>query len=1014
MVEEAYALGLDLGTTFSCIGVYRYGEVEIIPNRNGDRVTPSIVTIVDKDTILKGEETLEHLVKNYDSSIYAIKRFIGRDYNDKGVQEDLKKENFPFKIKGDPKTKNPIVEVTKNNEKIEFTLEEISAFVIKKLADNAEKFLTKKVNKLVITVPANFNNAQRNCTKQAAAIAGIEVLRIINEPTAAALAYGLQDKDSTKNGKILVFDLGGGTFDVTILSLNKQNEENFEILSTKGDKFLGGEDFDNKLVNYFLENFCTKIKVNMSEIMENKKIMKNLKISCENIKKVLSTNLSTILSINNFYNNEDLVESIRRDTFEELCSDLFERLRKPLDEALMDARITADEIKEIVLVGGSTRIPKIKTFLTEYFGRDCKINDSINPDEAVAYGATLMAAKILIKGDKVLQGFNLMDITPLSLGIAVGNQSKNPDILKEGLLMSVIIKRASKIPHNNSDTYCTSCDNQKVAQIKIYEGEKKYVKYNHVLGELYLKNLPPKPKGQVKIKVKFFIDVNGILNVTAAELSKDGEELRPVEAHIEYQSIGLNNEKIEELKNKNKKYYDKIKTPMIKFDFSSIRENLIECEEALKETTDEEDKYNILMSYIITFEEFINSFDQNNFDNETMLEKYYIFLKQLFESYVKVLNITQQFESIEENKKNIKNNIMNYLKIFALKSSGYLNGLLDILEKCSRRPIFYEIVIFVMEQKNINGKKCLEERKQFCRYNSLIFFESAYSLFNKYIINLPRIVTCPREVKEKCKEQLKLCLVYINEVKTGSILLLEDSIRQGKLIKSNNTGFTNSLIGFRFTNKEETEKNEIILQNYEKMLREMNPNIELTPRQTFSSPELNLKEAMCIANIVKISHSFLGKTNRRLITLCERCEFLANQLNITEKEEWFKEFCDLYKEIKSTFDLLKLNLKEMRKKIKEKYKSKFSELEMNFNKKTNKEFIDFILQNYPYQDYQNDIKNKKINTSNINQELLQNLRGKYHPDKYEHSSDDENSQLLFCIVEVIESYLNNLYENIQK
>ena len=547
-MEERYALGLDLGTTFSCIGVYRNGEVEIIPNRNGDKITPSIVTIIDDETILKCEESLDYLVKNYDSSIYAIKRFIGRDYNDRQVQEDIKKENFPFQIVGDPISKNPLVKVTKKNKEIKFTLEEISSFIIKKIVENAEKYLKGRVDKLVITVPANFNNAQRNCTKQAALLANIEVLRIINEPTAAALAYGLQNKQNTSDGKILVFDLGGGTFDVTILSINKKSEEDFDVISTNGNKFLGGEDFDNKLVHYFLDNFCRKMNENKDEILKNKKIIKNLKISCENIKKVLSSSNSTTINISNFYNKKDMIETITREEFEDLCQDLFEKLKIPLQNAIMDAKITAKDISEIVLVGGSTRIPKIKSFLMQYFGSNCKINDSINPDEAVAYGATLMAAKIVIKRDKNLSGFNLMDITPLSLGIEVLNNSKNEKILKEGLLMSVIIKRATKIPFNNSEIYYTAYDNQKEARIKIYEGEKKYVKYNHVLGELLLKGLTPKPKGQVKIKVKFFIDVNGILTVTATELSEKGEEIRPIETQIEYQSIGLNKEKIDKLK----------------------------------------------------------------------------------------------------------------------------------------------------------------------------------------------------------------------------------------------------------------------------------------------------------------------------------------------------------------------------------------------------------------------------------------------------------------------------------
>ena len=295
-IEEDYALGLDLGTTFSCIGVYRNGGVEIIPNGNGEKTTPSIVTILDNDTILKGEDTLDYLVKEYDSSIYATKRFIGREYNDSNVKNEIEKENFPFKIIGEGKGKNiPKIEVKKNNKSIKFTLEEISSFIIRKMVDNAEAFLGKKVKKLVITVPANFNDSQRNCTKQAAKLAGIEVLRIINEPTAAALAYGLEENNDQTNKNILVFDLGGGTFDVTILRINRSEETNFEILSTNGDKFLGGEDFDNKLVEYVLDDFCRIYDESKEKIKEDKKIIRKLKIHCEIIKKTLSYEYYAIL-----------------------------------------------------------------------------------------------------------------------------------------------------------------------------------------------------------------------------------------------------------------------------------------------------------------------------------------------------------------------------------------------------------------------------------------------------------------------------------------------------------------------------------------------------------------------------------------------------------------------------------------------------------------------------------------------------------------------------------------------
>ena len=426
-LEDEYACGLDLGTTFSCLGAFRNGGIEIIPNRYGETTTPSIITVIDKNNILKGEETVDYLVKYYDSTIYAIKRFIGRDFNDTNIQEEIIKENFPYKIIQDEKNKNLIVEINKDNQKIQLTLEEITSLIIQKMVESAENYLEKKINKLVITVPANFNDAQRNCTKQAAKIAGVEVLRIINEPTAAALAYGLQDKNKSMNGKILIFDFGGGTFDVTILNINRDKnnfEQIFEILSTNGDRFLGGEDFDNKLVEYTLDQFCKKNEINKEEIKKDKKAIKRLKISCEKVKRVLSYSMETTICINQFYDKKDILEKISFIQFNEITKDLIKKLEKPLKDALTDAKITADEISEIVLVGGSTRLRMVKTFLSKFFKKS-KINDSINPDETVAYGATLMAAKILIKNNNFLSDFKLMDITPLSLGVEILNDSKD-------------------------------------------------------------------------------------------------------------------------------------------------------------------------------------------------------------------------------------------------------------------------------------------------------------------------------------------------------------------------------------------------------------------------------------------------------------------------------------------------------------------------------------------------------------------------------------------------------------
>ena len=715
-LQEGYALGLDLGTTYSCIGVYRNGGVEIIPNRNGDRTTPSIVTILDRQNILKGEETLDHLVKDYDSSIYAIKRFIGRKYKDEDVKNEINKENFPFKIVGDKNENNPLVLIDKKNEKIEFTLEEISSFVIRKMVDSAEAYLGKKVYSLVITVPANFNDAQRNCTKQAAKLAGVEVLRIINEPTAAALAYGLDEENQTEEEKkILVFDLGGGTFDVTILKINNRGDQKFEILSTKGDKFLGGEDFDNKLVEEVLDRFCKKMKESKEKIKEDKKAIKRLKIACEKIKRVLSNDLETTLVLSNFYNNNDIMETIKRSEFEKLSEDLFNRLKIPIEEALVDAKLEKGEISEIVMVGGSSRISKIKVLLNQYFNNidpnkpstknlKTKINDSINPDETVAYGATLMAAKILIKKDNNLSGFSLMDITPLSLGINVKNESTNPEIKKEGHLMSVLIKRGTKIPFTNEKTYQTSEDNQTAVNIAIYEGERKYTKYNHLLGNVELYNLPKKKKGEVKIDVKFFVDVNGILSVTAKEKSTGNS----IDTKIKNDTVGLTDEDIEKIRKKNEELYKKQKTRTKRdIDYSNIKDTLKEFQDSYNQSEDDEDKYDILNNYNEVLEEFIDLFDKN-FDNETMIEKYYIYVKQLMNSYSTVLNMK---EITKQNQERIIGKIGEYIKVFTQTSSGYLDDIIKVLEN-TKKKIFYEIIINVMHELNECGKQCLQEKKK--------------------------------------------------------------------------------------------------------------------------------------------------------------------------------------------------------------------------------------------------------------------------------------------------------------
>ena len=1008
LLSEGYALGLDLGTTFSCIGVYRNGGVEIIPNRNGEKITPSIVTILDEDNILKGEETEGNLVQDYENSIYATKRFIGRDIQDKEVQKELKKINFPYKIINDKKTKNPVIEINIKNKKLYFSLEQIASFIIKKMVQNAEDYLNKKVKKLVITIPANFNDSQRKSTIEAAKLAGIEVLRIINEPTAAALAYGLQEKKNlNKDQKILIFDLGGGTFDITILNIIKDQNNNqyFDVLSTSSNKFLGGEDFDQKLVEYVLNRFCEETEESIDKIKQNRKAIKRLKISCEKIKRVLSIENDTTLCINNFYNGKDILMDISKSKFEELCKDLFDKLEKPIEDALEQAKKKSGnkeeiQIGEIILVGGSTRIPKIKSLLKKKF--NCTINDLINPDETVAYGATLMAAKILIKKDNLLLGFNLMDITPLSLGVEVINESEDEEIKKEGGRMSVIIKRGESIPCTKIRNYITVEDNQESVPIVIYEGENTYVKYNHILKKVELAGLTKKPKGKVNIKVKFFIDANGILTVTGTEDEKGKNN--SIEVKIKDDMVKLSDEKIENLRKENEKYYKKRKNDK-KLDYGNLKETLKEFQDAYKECDDDEEKFSILINYSNTLEEFIGLFDKN-FDNETMIEKFYIYIKELLISYEKILNM-EEIKNNEEIQKNIIIKTKDYINEFISKSSGYLKNLVETI-KTFPKAIFYEIIIFIMEKFNYYGKNYLKKPEKYCKYNSLKCFEKAKWYFDIYIEKIYNVTAiCDKEIANNCKLQSETSVVYIKDINSGAILLSNESLKSGTLIPSG-TGFTVNRKGLTFGNKEEKEKNKIVLQNYEQLYAECQIKKEMKNILPEEKERIMKEEAICLANIIKINHKLLGNTNyKTYCELAEKCLFITDKLNIDENEEWFKEFKEIYEEIKDLNERIE-TINETKSRIINNNKEQFNEIDEKFNnsKRNRNQFFQYILETTPYDGYEEDKKNNILSKKN-EAEIINYLSEKYHPNRYSFT-DNPNIQLRFCKIEYIDSLINSL------
>ena len=943
--------GIDLGTSNSKIAVFFEGKIQSVPNKIGDSSTPSIVAILNDGEAI-GEETM--LSKADEKhTITQIKRLLGKNKSD---LKELKDINYDIEEYQD----KLVVKVIRNGKVEYLTPQEITAMIFKKLIKDASDFIGKEIKKAVFTIPANCDQEQRKAIKAAAEIAGIEVLELINDPTAAALAYGLGTKENLKDSifmsvmqedqikarKVLVFDLGGGTFDISILTI--ENNE-YIVKITKGDPSLGGMDFDNKLVDYCLKDFCQKYEnINESDIRKDSNAIRRLRSHCEKAKKKLSNYLSTEININNFYGGKKLYLELSRERFNGVCEELYQKIKDILGSILKESNYKNDEINDVILIGGSSKISKIREIVNEKFSSS-KIRDKIDQDEAVVTGAAWKAHKL----NKNNMQLKVKEITSASYG--VGMRSKIEEERRIGLVMSVLINKNSEIPaRSTKKRYKTAKDNQTHFSINVYSGEEKYVKDNKFLGEVRINDLPPKKKGEVSFSVEFEVNTNGILVVNAEvgdnkvsqqyEITNKKSEANPPTTII-LRKNPESNKKLNEIK--------------------KITININNKKEELKNENNDNNKINILKELCDYYTKIINIYEELNKgkDSETLYGKIFDYTKYLINYYSKIIIIYNEDSSVSE----YIDKIMEIIKKFINDDIETLLESLDDL-KDKNPKAYIEIILNIVEMLYEEGDKIVSEKKEFSCYYSRKLYRKANNIM-KYI---------DEKLKEEMNGNLEKKLKDIDNKFHFKNNELEVYIKYFESqIHDKNTMFLPKKTGNTMIRK--------IINNKEDYLTIIDIFQELA--DSFSKKGDKETEAYIYANIIKINFEIFKNNDFELYDqlngrIKKLYDDLEDDIDDFEEPDWHKDLNEINNKIKEKRNEYQREEEEKKRKIHSEKKEEITKVYKEKIEKDNKpkEFLEYLIDNYPFNMY--DPSKKEELKKESFESLFSKIYQLYHPDNF--------------------------------